>query len=667
MKAQTKVYLTFLISFLFLLIPLILSYQNIETNNKMLKYLSHDQISFNYLSHKLNYDIKKNQSNILQVLVLDNTDRVKIDKSYAEEINDDVVKLDKFVSKHPKRSLHFKETLSKIKKRVRAYALVQKSLFDALELKDTLDIEDALIGFNAITVTFSKDTQTLIDYANAQLYRDILTIEENNNHSRKILIFSFLIAFLLILYAIYTFSGLNSRLKLQLKRTKNAEKDLKNAQSQLLKYNDDLEEEIARKSKELHDKIYTSFLSGLPNRNKLLEDIKTYQFSKMAILNIDKFQSFNDIYGEEIGNVALGLTAEFLKEQIKDDDLLLYHIGGDEFCIVCTNLNNNQNITNIFIQSIEKILKNYKAEHFYYEGKSFQFLMSAGISYSGNKKMLAYTDMALKDAKKRNIQLSIFNEDKELEKIHQEDIECHKKLLSAFKREALLSFFQPILPIQDSSRATKYESLIRLEDENGKIIPPFNFLNVAKANRVYYKITRAVIQNTLKVISEHKIPCSINISLSDINNDLTMKYFFDILNNYDYNNLLTVELLETEDFDNYEIVYDFCMKVRSFGIKIALDDFGSGYANFSHILNLPVDYIKIDASLISDIDRNQNSRIMVETIVDLAKKLHVETIAEFVSSEEILKVVTELGVDYAQGYFIGKPEPITKHLERLKD
>jgi EAL domain-containing protein (putative c-di-GMP-specific phosphodiesterase class I) len=109
------------------------------------------------------------------------------------------------------------------------------------------------------------------------------------------------------------------------------------------------------------------------------------------------------------------------------------------------------------------------------------------------------------------------------------------------------------------------------------------------------------------------------------------------------------------------------MKVRSFGIKIALDDFGSGYANFSHILNLPVDYIKIDASLISDIDRNQNSRIMVETIVDLAKKLHVETIAEFVSSEEILEVVTELGVDYAQGYFIGKPEPITKHLEKLKD
>lgn len=664
MKLQKRVYITILISFLFLLFPLVLSYANIDTNNKMLQYLSRDQISFNYLSHKLNYDIKKNQSHILQTLLLNDKASTTISHDDFVDINDDVVKLDAFIKKHPALSSTFKQTLSTIKKRVLAYSLVQKSLFDALESKDTLDIEDAIIGFNAITITFSKDTQKLIDSANKQIYSDILSIEKNNNDSRYILIFSFLIAIALISFAIYQFSGLNTRLKSQLKKTKNTEKDLKNAQSQLLKYNDDLEEEIAKKSKELHDKIYTSFLSGLPNRNKLLEDIKIYKFSKMAILNIDKFQSFNDIYGEEIGNVALGLTADFLKEQIIDDDLLLYHIGGDEFCIVCTN--SNVSITSIFIDTIEKILKNYKAEHFYYEEKSFQFLMSAGISYSGNKKMLAYTDMALKDAKKRNIQLSIFNEDKELEKIHQEDIKCHKKLLSAFKRDALLSLFQPILPIQDPSRATKYESLIRLEDDEGKIVPPFNFLNVAKANRVYYKITRAVIQNTLGVIEEYKVPCSINISLADINNELTMKYFFDILSSYDYNNLLTVELLETEDFENYELVYDFCMKVRSYGIKIALDDFGSGYANFSHILNLPVDYIKIDASLISDIDRNHNSRIMVETIVDLAKKLHVDTIAEFVSSKEILDVIRELGVDYAQGFYIGKPEPIQKHLERLK-
>jgi EAL domain-containing protein (putative c-di-GMP-specific phosphodiesterase class I) len=141
-----------------------------------------------------------------------------------------------------------------------------------------------------------------------------------------------------------------------------------------------------------------------------------------------------------------------------------------------------------------------------------------------------------------------------------------------------------------------------------------------------------------------------------------MSHFFEIIQNFEYNDLLTVELLETEDFKNYDDVYNFCSKVRSYGIKIALDDFGSGYSNFSHILHLPVDYIKIDASLISNIDRDLNSRLMVETIVDLAHKLNVYTIAEFVSSQDILDVITMLGVDYAQGFHLGKPEPIQKHL-----
>jgi len=662
MKVQTRVYITVFISFILLLFPLILSYESIDKNNDMLKYLSRDQISFNYYSHKLNYDIKKNQSHILQNIMLNHKTTVVDNHAYFREINNSIAKLDKFIENHPELTQEFKDTLALIKKRVIAYRIVQKSLFEAVESRDVIDVEDALIGFNDITIKFSKDTELLIDLANAQLYENILMVESNNDRSSQTLIFSFIIAIMLIGFSIYRFTKLHIFLGNQLLRAETAEQDLKDAQAQLLKYNDDLEEEITKKTKELHDKIYTSFISGLPNRNRLLEDTHTHAFTRMAILNIDKFQSFNDIYGEEVGNVALKLTATFLEEQIKDPSLLLYHIGGDEFTIVCTNHVDETN--QAFIEMIEDILQKYKAEKFIYEDKSFQFMMSAGVSFSGKKKMLAYADMALKDAKKRNIQLSIFNEDKELEKIHQDDIDCHKKLVTAFKKGAIISYFQPIIPIQDTTRPTKYESLVRLKDENGKVIPPYNFITVAKANRIYYKITRAVIINTLAVISKYRVPCSINISLSDINNDITMKYFFDTLDSFDFNDLITVELLETEDFDNYEKVYNFCMKVRSYGIKIALDDFGAGYSNFSHILNLPVDYIKIDASLISDIDRNHNSRIMVETIVELAKKLHVDTIAEFVSSKEILDVVTELGVDYAQGFYVGKPEAIEKHLEK---
>ena len=134
---------------------------------------------------------------------------------------------------------------------------------------------------------------------------------------------------------------------------------------------------------------------------------------------------------------------------------------------------------------------------------------------------------------------------------------------------------------------------------------------------------------------------------------------------FDYNHHLTIELLETEEFKDYKRVYDFCLKVRSYGIKVALDDFGAGYSNFSHALNLPIDYIKIDASIISNIDRDINSQIMVETIVGLAHKLNIQTIAEFVSSKEILDIVKRLNVDYAQGYHIGKPEEIEQHIPYL--
>ena len=662
MSFQHKIYFTIIVSFALLLFSLVVSYQNTYENSAMLKYLSKAQIKLNHYTHKLNYDLKKNQSDILQAAMLEEPFSSIQDHNAFSEIYKSTQKLNEFINEHQKLPKEFVETFRVIEKRVEAYKLVQHSLIQAIASQDTIDIQDALIGYNDVTMKFSKDTDRLINLANEQLIDNIALLDNNNNTSANTLIFSFLIAIILITFSTLKFSALQSKLTQELQRAESAENNLKQAQVQLLKYNDDLESEITKKSKELHEKIYTHFLSGLPNRNKLLEDIPLYKFTHLAILNIDKFQSFNDVYGEEIGNIALQMSAKFLQEEIDATTMFLYHIGGDEFVIASKH---HQSMSNQrFIEEIESILKRFRQERFVYEGRTFQFMMSRGISFSGQKKMLAYADMALKDAKKRNIQLSIFHDDKELEKIHQDDIDCHKKLLSGLESKNLICFYQPIVPIQDGTKETKYESLARLRDQDGKIIPPLNFIRVAKANRIYYKVTRAVIQNTLHTIEVYQIPCSINISLTDIENKRTMDYFFDLLNTYKFNELLTVELLETEDFTNYELVHDFCMRVRSYGIKVALDDFGSGYSNFSHILQLPVDYIKIDASLISNIDRDRNSRIMVETIVELAQKLNVLTIAEFVSSGEILAVVKEIGVDYAQGFFLGKPLEISEYIEK---
>jgi diguanylate cyclase (GGDEF)-like protein len=656
---KNNIYTALVISFILLLSSLWLSYQNVQNSNSVLKHLSKDQSKLNLYANRLSYDIKKNQAEILQTFTLNKNYTIEKQEKAYSQIQNSIVKLQEFLKEKPSLSTKFSKRLKSVTTKTISFQAIQDSLISALKSKDLQKSEDALIAFNSLSKELNRDTELLINLANLELNQNVF--ELTNDKSSESLLFSFLIAVLLIGFSVYKFNLLHNRLRNQLQRAENAENDLQQIQKQLLKYNDDLEAEITKKTKELHDKIYTNSLSALPNRNKLLEDIPLYEFAYIAILNIDKFPSFNDVYGEETGNIALSMSADFLREELKNSSMFLYHIGGDEFVIVAQQ---NDTLSNqIFTEEIEKILKNFKTERFEYEEKHFQFMMSAGLAFGGNVRMLAHADMALKDAKKRNIQLSVFDDDKELEKTHQENIECMKKLIYALDNKNILSYYQPIVPIQDITKKTKYESLVRMRDEDGKIIPPFNFLDVAKTNRIYHKITRAVLHNTLSTIQEHHIPCSLNLSLSDIENEKTMKHLFELLDNFEQNELLTVELLETEEFTNYKLVYDFCIKVRSYGVKVALDDFGSGYSNFSHILQMPVDYIKIDATLISNIDRDLSSQIMVETIVELAHKLNVLTIAEFVSSEEIYAVVKELGVDYAQGFYLGKPLEISEYIQ----
>ena len=325
-------------------------------------------------------------------------------------------------------------------------------------------MHNSLINFKTITLEFSNDTDELIKLVEYKLKQKIEILKSTNNQTQKDTLYTFILAVLLIIFAVYKQSARHSATEKELKLGEKAEEEQKKLQSQLLKYNDDLEEEISKKSAELHQKIYTHFLSGLPNRNKLLEDSYIYKFKQMALLNIDKFQKFNDVYGEEVGNIALKLTADFLTSQADDDNTLLYHIGGDEFVFAVkdsTKLNNTY-----FIEKTEDILKQYRIVNFIYEEKKFSFMISAMLAISGSRKMLAYADMALKDAKKRNVQISIFNDDKELEKIHKEDIECNKKLMHAIDTNNIISFFQPIAPIQDGSLDIKYESLIRLREDD---------------------------------------------------------------------------------------------------------------------------------------------------------------------------------------------------------
>ncbi len=225
------------------------------------------------------------------------------------------------------------------------------------------------------------------------------------------------------------------------------------------------------------------------------------------------------------------------------------------------------------------------------------------------------------------------------------------------KGKRIITYFQPIFN-NVSKSVEKYETLVRLVDESGQIILPDYFLRIAKKTKQYIHITKAVIQGAFDVFRNRELEFAINLSVEDMLNAETVKYIKNNLLEYELGERVVFEILESEGIERYDQVYDFICQVKDLGCKIAIDDFGSGYSNFDHILRLDVDYIKIDSSLIENIDKNKDSQIIVETIVDFCKKLNINTIAEKVHSRAVFDKVVDLGVCYSQGYFLGKPEAI---------
>lgn len=240
------------------------------------------------------------------------------------------------------------------------------------------------------------------------------------------------------------------------------------------------------------------------------------------------------------------------------------------------------------------------------------------------------------------------------------NIETLHVLKVALDDKKVISFFQPIVN-NLTKKVEKYESLVRLINEKGEIISPFAFLDVAKKGRYYNQVTKIVLQNSFSSLLRTDKEISINLSPLDIESEDIQIVIFNLMDKYkEHVHRIVFELLESEDVKDFSTVVDFIKKVKPFGIKIAIDDFGSGYSNFERLLQYEPDLLKIDGSLIKNIKTNKLSKNIVETIVLFAQKQKIKTIAEFVENEDIFNIVKDLGIDYSQGYAFGKPEELMK-------
>lgn len=424
-------------------------------------------------------------------------------------------------------------------------------------------------------------------------------------------------------------------------------------QEELLAQITELSKELDHAHSNLLHQFYTDPLTSLSNLYQLRQNLESSLNFTLIVVNIDNFKLLNDFYGFMVGDFILESFAKTLQSYFPKDKI--FRIAGDEFAIL-----KNEKMAYYELKSYisELSLKLHHLRYAYAQTEIFvDCTFASSVSFSESN-IFSKVSMALKYAKERGLKFWIYEDSMKLSEAYESNLKYATKIRKAIvEYSGIVPYFQPILDNQ-TDKIVKFESLSRLIDEEGIIHSPVNFIPVAKTIKVYEQITVSIIEKSFEIFEKNSFDFSINLSFEDIINDKMYRFIIDTLRRSKMGERVTFELLESEKVHDFEKVVRFFNEVKRYGAKVAIDDFGSGFSNFSYIIKLNPDFIKIDGSLIQNVDTSLNAQIIVKTIVDFSKKMGIKTVAEFVHSSTVLSMVKELGVDYSQGYYIDKPSPV---------
>lgn len=407
--------------------------------------------------------------------------------------------------------------------------------------------------------------------------------------------------------------------------------------------------QIIKQQQKLDTIANTDTLTGYGNRYKLQNDIQNSSKPALAILNIDNFTQLNDFYGHEKGDEIIQKLGDLLSYNLDATSFHLYHLQGDEYVILSENISEEN-----FIKIINKLILMVRDQTLTIENEELFINITASISFEEKTKLLITADMALKTAKKNNKHFVIYTDELSLNEIYKNNIKWSNKIKKALENDQIIPVFQPIVNNHNGSWE-KYECLVRLQDEE-KLVSPYFFLEISKKTKYYTAITKTMIQKSIEQFKQSDKEFSINLTIEDILNDEIINYIFELLQKYPIGDRIVFEIVESEAINDFDKVVSFITKIKKLNCKIAIDDFGTGYSNFEYLVKIQADYIKIDGSLIKDIDTNKTSYLVVKNIVHFAHDLNMKTIAEFVENESVLNTIKELGIDYSQGYYFSAPK-----------
>ncbi|ARR01243.1 EAL domain-containing protein [Campylobacter porcelli] len=421
-----------------------------------------------------------------------------------------------------------------------------------------------------------------------------------------------------------------------------------------------IKKELNFRNSQLQESSIIDNLTGLKNLSALNDAIKNNQDGVLIYMMITDFANLRFFYRSDFIDMIFIAIANSIKLAISTYkiDAIAYRMQLDEFCIWYKGDN--------IKKDIKYILEYFKSKNITIQTDGgFEILpnisITMGISSNSDKPNLTRLTqgiLAAQEAKEKELSFSFYNHDNIIEKSYQKNATITRLIQYALNENRVIVECQGIFDIRNSKPTiSSYEILIRILDQQNQIHYPNEFLSVAKLTSLYLALTKQVINRAFELLERFgdKKRFSINLSSVDILNEPIKNLFLQKLSLCQNPQNLTIEILESEGIDDYNAINPFIQEIKNYGCKLSLDDFGSGYSNYYRMLELNIDYIKIDGSIISKLPFDKNAKSIVTTIVEFAKRQGYETVAEFVSTPQILDIIKEVGIDYAQGYLLARP------------
>lgn len=415
-------------------------------------------------------------------------------------------------------------------------------------------------------------------------------------------------------------------------------------------------------------------LTGLINRSeferRLFRVLDSTYIEKsehaLCYIDLDQFKIVNDTCGHVAGDELLRQLTDLLKDKIRQHDTLA-RLGGDEFGLLLEHCSLDK------AQSVAELIREEVTEfQFAWEKQIFRIGVSIGVVAITNNceavaELLSAADhacYAAKDTGGNRVHVYQFDDSQ----LQQRDKEMRWviRLQEALAENTFELYMQPIVSLAQTEHPYSHiELLIRMKDDGDQIIPPSQFLPAAERYNQSTKIDHWVIATAFKWLSEHQQElyflnhCAINLSGQSLGDEKLRNFIIEQCQSKEIDaEKICFEITETAAISNIVDAAAFINELHGMGFRFALDDFGSGLSSFAYLKNLRVDFVKIDGMFIKDIVTDSVDRVMVKSINDIGHAMDKKTIAEFVENDDIMNMLREIGVDFAQGYHIQRPQPI---------